>query len=205
MLRLILAALFVFGAMLASVVLIDAIQTSDAWTAWATPVIIVVLFASLALALQFFNARGRRLGDATKSPKQLLRELDSDGLVVRQKFSALRCFSVEEAEDEGLHYYIELTDRRVLFLSGQYLYDYEEIEDDPELNQPRRFPCTEFEIARHKKESYVLSISCGGEVLEPEAEAPAFSSHDFKRGIPEDGAIITDKTFNQLKRERGAG
>ena len=36
------------------------------------------------------------------------------------------------------------------FLSGQYLYDYEPISDDPDANEARSFPCTEFTVRRHR-------------------------------------------------------
>ena len=62
----------------------------------------------------------------------------------------MRAFGVKEFEDEGLHYFLELTDGRVLVLSGQYLYDYEAISDDSETNRPRAFPCSEFTLRRHK-------------------------------------------------------
>ena len=71
---------------------------------------------------------------------------------------------MEEFEDEGLHYFIELVDGRVLFLSGQYLYDYEPISDDPESNQPRSFPCTEFTVRRHKNDGCVVDLLRAGTV-----------------------------------------
>ena len=49
-----------------------------------------------------------------------------------ERFTASRAFAVEEFEDEGSHYFVDLTDNRVLFLSGQYLYDYEPLEDAEE-------------------------------------------------------------------------
>jgi hypothetical protein len=93
---------------------------------------------------------------------------------------------VEEFEDEGLH----------------YLYDYEPISDDPELNQPRSFPCTEFTVRRHKKDGYVVDIVRGGTVLEPEVMAPAFGNKVWRaKRIPEDGQVITSASYDDLKRE----
>ena len=93
----------------------------------------------------------------------------------------------------------------MLYLSGQYLYDFEPISDDPELNQSRRFPCTEFEVLRHKDRGYVIDIHCAGQVLEPELIASAFTQADWQRGVPEDGDIIDGKAYDALKRERTAG
>lgn len=202
MIRVLLAGLFVFGALLGVVIVIDYVQSGQPWPGWAAPALVLGLFTALALALQFFNVRGQRLTDSAKSAARLIEELDAAGLVSRQKFRALRCFAVEEREDEGLHFYLELADRRVLFLSGQYLYDYQAIRDDPELNRPASFPCEKFEILRHKGKGHVLALVPEGKVLVPECQAPPFSSRDFKRGMPEDGAILADKTFEELKRAR---
>lgn len=125
------------------------------------------------------------------------------GLLISESFRARRAFQVEEFDDEGSHYFVELEDERVLYLSGQCLYEYEPITDDSELNQPRRFPCSLFTVRRHKNDGCLIDIVCSGEVLEPEFVAPHFDKIDVKRGlIPEDGQIFRDKTYEQLKCER---
>ena len=202
MLRLVLAGLFVFAAMLGTVAVLGSYSPDGDVPAWSAAVVTVVAVAAAAFALVFFNSKGRRPFDASLSVEQRIRDLDSAGLIIRQAFTARRCFAVEESEDEGLHYYLELDDRRVLFLSGQYLYDYQEITDDPELNQPATFPCERFEILRHKTEAYVVSMECRGDVLVPECVTPPFSKQEFRKGIPDDGDIITDKTYDQIKAER---
>ena len=74
-------------------------------------------------------------------------------LIVDTPFQATRAFGVEDYGDEGSHYFLELADGSgILALCGQYLYAYEPITDDPELNQPRRFPCTSFTVRRHRTE-----------------------------------------------------
>src|SRR5690606_31380177 len=119
------------------------------------------------------------------------------------KFQAKRAFQVEEFEDEGIHYYLELDDGSVLFLSGQYLYDYEPTEDDPEENQERQFPCTEFVVKRHKTKGHTLEIVTRGITFEPEVIAPPFSNNDYRSGnIPEDGNIIRKLSYDEIKRER---
>ncbi len=132
-------------------------------------------------------------------------DLDARGLLQRQSFRALHAFAVEEFEDEGPHYYIELADGKVLYLNGQYLYDFEPISDDPEVNQPRLFPCSEFEVLRHKDAGYVIDIVRSGKVIEPELTARPYNKAEWKRGVPEDGEIITDRTYEGIKRERTSG
>jgi hypothetical protein len=85
------------------------------------------------------------------------------------------------------------------FTTGQYLYDYEATEGDPDFNQPRKFPCTRFTVRRHRDEGYVADILCEGEVLEPEILAPAFTLVDYERGeVPEDGQVL-NVAYDRLK------
>jgi len=200
--RVIFAALFVFGSMLGTVAMVGSHFGHGHWPWWAKIAPAVAMLGASFASLLIFNGGGYRSNLSRKTLAEQISELERQGLLVRQQFQAVRAFGVEEFEDEGLHYFIELLDGRVLFLSGQYLYDYEPISDDPELNRLRQFPCTEFEVLRHKDAGYVIDINCAGTVLEPELSAPAFTKDDLKRGIPEDGEIFEEKSYEALKRER---
>jgi len=49
----------------------------------------------------------------------------------------------------------------------------------------------------------VIDVLCNGSVIEPEIVAPTFDTDDFGTNrIPEDGQVIANKTFEQLKNER---
>jgi hypothetical protein len=200
--RVLLAGLFVFGSMLTTVGLIASSYPEDHWPWWAALAPAIALLVSLGAAMFIFNGPGFRPSFSPKSLAEQIADLERKGLVIRQSFKAIRAFSVEEFDDEGSHYYIELDNGNVLYLSGQYLYDFEPITDDPEINQERTFPCTEFEILRHRIAGYVLDILCRGMVLEPEAVANHYTKSDWKKGIPEDGAIISNRSYDELKRER---
>ncbi|WP_395744312.1 hypothetical protein [Prosthecobacter sp.] len=127
------------------------------------------------------------------------------GELLQQTFHATRAFQVTEREDEGCQYFIELTDGSVLFLQGQYLYDFEPITDDPDENQPRRFPCTEFVVSRDVEGRYFIQLDCHGTALEPECLAPPFSRRDYREDrVPDDGDIISDISYDELKRQRMA-
>lgn len=197
--RVIVAALFVVGSLFAAVALLSASGVGD-----RAPVVVglglgLLLLVLSIVALYLFNpwwANPRGL----MRPEELLRRLEDEGLLVSSDFQARRAFGVRAFDDEGLHYFLELVDGRVLFLSGQYLYDYEPIADDPEVNQPRRFPCTDFTIRRHKIEGYVVEVVCRGAVLEPEFLAPPFPRQKRWSGpVPEDGQLIVDTTYDALK------
>ena len=196
--RLVLAGLFAIACAFAMGAALLAVGAPE-WL--VSPLVILTFFGSMSVVSSFFNIP---LRPGPASVEGEIVTLEAEGRLVRQRFRALRAFEVEEFEDEGLHYYVELADGRVLFLTGQYLYDYEPVTDDPGSNQPRQFPCTEFEILRHKEEGYVLEIRCAGSVLEPEAIAAPFSVEELKQGIPEDGEVIADRSYEFLKHERAA-
>ncbi|MRW89020.1 hypothetical protein GJ699_03390 [Duganella sp. FT80W] len=203
--RVLLAALFVFGSMLLTVGAIDSAFAHGPWPWWGKFAPAAVMLCALVAGLSLFNRRGAKPRRRVQTMAEHIADLESQGQLVRETYRATRAFGVEEFEDEGSHYFIELADGRVLYLSGQYLYDFEPISDDPELNQSRRFPCTEFEVLRHKDRGYVIDIHCAGQVLEPELIAPAFTQADWQRGVPEDGDIIDGKAYDALKLERTAG
>lgn len=128
--------------------------------------------------------------------------LKAQGLLVSTTYRARRAFEVSEREDEGYGYFIELEDGRVLFLQGQYLYDYGPVEDDeePESNRDRLFPCTEFILHRHKKHDYLIELECKGTVLEPECVVPPLSNNHRKQGLnPDDEDIIADRSYDEIK------
>jgi hypothetical protein len=129
-------------------------------------------------------------------------DLEKQNLLVSCDFLADRAFRVEARKEEaGPHYFLELDDGSVLHLNGTYLYDYEPIPG----SVPRHFPCTRFTVRRHVELGYVVDILCSGIIIEPEIEAPAFSEADFTADrVPPDGAILRDRSFEQIRRERVA-
>jgi len=200
--RVLLAGLVVFAAMLGTVAIIGASYGNGPWPWWAKFAPASAMFVAIGIAMYIFNPKWSRPSFSRQSKAERIAKLEAEGLVERRKFRAARAFGVQEFEDEGLHYYLELAGGGVLFLSGQYLYDYEPISNDPEVNQPRLFPCEEFEVLRHKEAGYVVGIQCNGLVLEPEVIAPSFGKSVWGKGIPEDGQIILDKSYDDLKAER---
>ena len=202
--KLLLAGLFVVLGMLGVVVIFSIfLPTAPAWL--MSVIMVIVFFGLLISALAIFNAsgllRGPRYDPAIQATK-----LETQGLLFDQSFKARRCFQVEEFEDEGSHYFIELEGGNVLFLSGQYLYDYEPLKKGSEIVRPRSFPNSEFVVRRHKLKDFVVHIACSGSVLEPEVVAPVFDADDFGTDrIPWDGHVIIDRSFDQLKAERLKG
>lgn len=179
-------------------VTVKEVYPDDQWPWWVLPLMII----SAIVGNRLFSEKDTAA--SWTSLEDHIAELGAKDLILRQNFKAIRAFSLDEFDDEGSHYYIELEDGRVLYLNGQYLYDYDLIENDdhPEEAQVRTFPCTEFEVIRHKTEGYVICIECKGQVLEPEVEAPHFIKADYEaKRIPEDGDILTE-SYDKLKQER---
>ena len=164
---------------------------------------VLLLIFLVVSALALFNPTSSRRHLARMRTEENIRKLEEQDLLASSAYRARRAFQVKEFEDEGSHYFIELEGGGVLFLSGQYLYDYEPVEKKKEVVQPRRFPTTEFTIRRHKTKQYVLDIVCQGAVLEPEIVAPTFDPDDFgSNRIPSDGQLIKDKAYDELKAEK---
>jgi len=198
--RLIGAGLFVFASMLAAVAGLGSLGLFDRAPAWfigsSMSVFTVVM---IGVALWLFNSKGRSAFNLKPLDEQIA-ELEQQDLLESTSFQAQRAFAVEEGEDEGSSYFLELTDGRVLFLTGQYLYDYE---PDEHEQRSRAFPCSEFSIRRHKTERYVVDVRCGGSVLEPEAIVRPFTTETWDEGrVPGDGEVITSMTYDAIKREQ---
>jgi len=200
--RALLAGIFVFAVLLTTAGIISKHYPGGALPWWAGPTIIGSMFAAIIASLFIFNKSGYRPNLSRKSFEEQLAELEQKGLLLNESFKARRAFQVEEYEDEGSHYFIELSDGGILFLTGQYLYEYEEIRDDPELNQERQFPCSEFTIQRRKDAGYVMRIICAGKVLPIECVAPPFAKSAFDRGlVPDDGHVLRNRPYEDLKWE----
>jgi len=107
------------------------------------------------------------------------------------RFEIIDAIEVAEEEDEGKHYYLRLADGRVLFLSGQYLY---------EPVASGRFPSTRITVVRAPDSGVVLSLRPEGDVLAPSSVRSSFTEREHARGrVPEDGAIL-ETDFDRLRR-----
>jgi hypothetical protein len=126
-------------------------------------------------------------------------QMEEQGLLLHEKYEAKRAFQVQEYEDEGCQYFIELKDGSTLFLCGQYLYDYEPMEGARQ--QARKFPCTELVVIRDKRDGLIVDVIGTGKVIEPEVEVRPFTRAGHESGCaPADGDIISDRSYDQLKK-----
>jgi hypothetical protein len=124
--------------------------------------------------------RAQRAKRRVKAAATFRAEL-ADGVVEVTRYRAVEAISVAEAEDEGLSFFLRLQDGQVLFISGQYLYEFE----------GTAFPSTLFEVTRTPTSRIVLHFRPLGQYLPPSTERPAFSEADWERfGALDDGALL---------------
>jgi hypothetical protein len=102
------------------------------------------------------------------------------GVAEVTRFHATKAIRVEELEDEGGGYFLHLKDGRSLFLRGQYLFD---------LEENKKFPCSEFEVARGPKSGAILNLVCCGSYFPPQKIIAPFRQPDLK-AVPTDGDIV---------------
>lgn len=147
----------------------------------------------LALALIvgiFVYLRMNREEWRARQTNELSEELAA-GVAEIVRYSARNAIRVEEFEDEGLSFFVELTDGRILFLSGQYLYEADETD---------QFPNTTFTIVRTPRTRMVLEFDCRGDYFPPVETRAPFTDAEYQQGsVPSDGDIL-DLDFSILRR-----
>jgi hypothetical protein len=123
------------------------------------------------------------------------------GTAVCSTFDVVDALRVEELEDEGSAYYLKLADGRVLFLQGQYLYEYEANDEDEDGNPVRaRFPADRFTVERTAGSGLVLGITNFGRVIPVSGVLPPFTLDERRNDtVPNDGDILTID-FETLRR-----
>ncbi len=115
----------------------------------------------------------------------------SNGKAEIRTYQILDAIKREEYEDEGIHFYLELSNGSVLFLSGQYLY---------EPDGSHRFPSAEVQITRAPISNIVFDFKCSGKYFAPTAILPPFSVNTIKNGlVPEDGEVL-NIDFENVRR-----
>ena len=141
---------------------------------------------------------------AGETPEQQEERLHSEGLLRASSYSATRSFEVAMYEDEGRHIFIELADGSVLYLRGQYLFDYGIDPADGPKALDTTFPATEFDLVVHGERDYVFKIEPCGLALPPKELFPPFRPEESRAGqVPEDLDLITSHTFDELLASEG--
>lgn len=169
-----------------------------AFVLWIAPVsVVVVLRASelvaplglgsllvlLPASLWFFRRRARRadLNRQAATSKRYAADLEARQ-IDESRLRVVNAVEVEEVEDEGMQFYLELEDGRVMFLMTQEFY-HEEYDG--------RFPSTEVIVTRLPHSDELLTIDPVGDYLPVSEEWPAFTGDDYEHGrVPAHGALL---------------
>jgi len=117
-------------------------------------------------------------------------QLEAEGKIRKEEVQCQRCVEITEFEDEGMHFLLELLDGRVLYLSGQNLYDLTE--------EPRPiFPSTSIQLKRVADSGLVTSVTPTGSYLAPIKKYPDFATAVlYEEWDIQDGAFLP-LTFDQ--------
>jgi len=83
--------------------------------------------------------------------------------------TATDAVKVEEFEDEGTEYFVDVGDSTILFLQGQVLYDLDDV-----------FPNRAFDIVRTPTSQVVLEVRCTGESFHPSRKRVALSNREYQ-------------------------
>jgi hypothetical protein len=144
--------------------------------------------AALGLALYLYRKSEPWL---SKEREAHARDL-AEGVAVCTTFDVVDALRVEEFEDEGSAYYLKLADGRVLFLQGQYLYEYEgdsEAEEGPPVRA--RFPADRFTVERTAGSGIVLGLTNFGRLIPVSGVLRSFTPDEHEAGtVPQDGDIL---------------
>lgn len=187
-----------FGGLFFGSILFVLLQTLWRWLAPAIDVadagqykplvfLIALLITTICLIPALISARrfGRKL-----APKQNLAHADlAGGQAMTAEYAVTQVLELPEFEDEGIGYFLELSDGRILYVQGQDLYPEESDEEAPSTKVVQRFPATSIHYSYGPKSGVRLGITPSGDYLPPRRLMPRrYHNND---AIPEDGTFYT--------------
>jgi hypothetical protein len=133
---------------------------------WGTCIGVGIIVTAI-LASWVFNKRGMR--PTFKSMVQIRDELDKAGVLRRTEFEATCYFEMNEFDDEGMHIFVGLKNGKTLYLTGQYLYDYGDLDENDD-NWVSRFPTDKFTVVENTDGKFVFEIIPVGEIVKKYAD-----------------------------------
>jgi len=128
-----------------------------------------------------------------------LEQLEKDGKAIRERCETTRCISIEDFSNSCLAHLIDVGNSRVLCLYGQSYFDFQPIDDDPDVNQPRLFPTKDFLLVRRKSNGEVLALIPGADVFEPVVSGSIAGIEQVLSIRLRDGDIIQNHSFERLE------
>jgi hypothetical protein len=147
-------------------------------------IIHILLVVCLTGAFLFFRRRSRAAYDRDLAALRARYADDLKALQLEEwRVRIVDALQVEEVDDEGAQFFLELEDGRILFVMGQYLWD-----DDDESPQ---FPNRELLITRLPHAQDIFDMKYLGEYFPPSAERAPFTGEEYAdERVPRDGQIL---------------
>ncbi|TDF41522.1 hypothetical protein EYS14_01300 [Alteromonadaceae bacterium M269] len=121
----------------------------------------VLMFSSVVVCNEGFLRRIRGISD-----KEHINNLITNGMAIIESYKASEAITFEDLNTGCLCHVLKIGDNRAMCLYGQYLYDYAEILDDPDMEQQRKFPTDKFKLVRRTKSDEILRLDIGQNVIE---------------------------------------
>lgn len=181
------------------------------WIATRDPVgaflslLVLVLGAALLMAVLVYlianaPAWSRALGGVSR--EEHLKQLQARGEALLLDYEVIAALTVEDLGTSCLIHFLDIGESRILCLYGQEYYEFEPIEDDPEFNQPRRFPTRTFSLLLHRKKNKVLNVYPGDAVLEPAVCDPIKTPDNLNAlGFKlKDGEVVTGTNLAAIEK-----
>jgi hypothetical protein len=179
-------------------------QSGDLLTAFSLLIIVAIVLV-LPIALVSYLSSNiphwwRHLRGVDSARR--LEQLEVLGRATRERYVIERALTLEDLRTSCLVHLLDVGGGRILCLYGQSYYDFEPIEDDPDVNQPRKFPTTQFSLLRGNSRRDVLAIFPGNTILEPIVCKPIRNSKQMETlGIElNDGAILSGHSFEEIEQ-----
>jgi hypothetical protein len=179
-------------------------MTVGDWVGAFWSLAVLVLASAVVLAVVGFFASN--IPDWSRSFRGIswdshVKKLEESGKALREHYQTGRAATFEDLRTGCLVHLLDLGDRGLLCLYGQQYFDYEPIDDDPDLNQPRKFPTRSFSLLRRTNNGDVLELSPGPDVFEPTVRgAITRTEHVNSLGIQlKDGEIFPDVSFDSIE------
>ena len=153
-----------------------------------------LMFSSVIVCNEGFFRKLKGQSDDDYIDEQLNKKL-----ALRERYIVSKALTFEDLSTGCLCHIIETEEGGSICLYGQYLYDYVGITDDPELNQPRMFPTSEFTLIRDKKNREILRVDIGDKVIEETIIESPKIERLYDLGINlNDGELIKKIAFNKI-------
>lgn len=131
----------------------------------------------------------RRFARKLMPQQNLARDDLNDGQAATAEYAVTQALELPESEDEGIGYFLELSDGRILYVQGQDMSPDDSVKAPPGAIEAPKFPAANIHYSYGPKSGLRLGILPTGDYLPPRRLKPRrFRSND---AIPEDGKFYT--------------